>query len=1650
MASSASAAPAASTVASRKIVLAKPTDWELWLSFIKNKAELNDVWDLINPHSEFPTPSYARPAKPPLYVPATPAAFDPIAAEYHRFQLRNYKELLSDYDRQQKTFSNIIDYIHETLSSSYATVTRQVPSHPWSILRALKLHIAPSDEATSYELEKKYHRLAKGPGNRDVEAWVDEWHTTVVDAKKYKIEEVMGDRPVRDFLIAIEERWEGFASIYRVRRNEKTEVKMSQMLEQFRLFVRQQKATKAAQASDGSSFATTSEKGKAPQSNPTFAGHTVPTKGVCLCGSRHPLGCCYYIVPTRRPEGWEPIPSIQAKIDEAMKDKDTRLRAAQSTESWAGRTFESAKQPSNQRKFSNRGGQQSQSSQTPQKESSQQTPQQSSSQASQPKSSQSSHPQAFFSAANSFAVSSLAFSVKNGSPLPIQNSWILDNGSNIHVCNRSMRDRFIHKRDGTGESLAAGAHRNEIEAYGEMIIRVPSPEGMKEMRLLEVHYVPNFMTNIVALRRLRKRGVDFDSYHLHLHTAGKTMWHVKEFDGHYLLEDNRPASFVAGRLQGTSTATRVSIVNKVATSNDWHRMLGHVSSEAIQHLQTSAEGVIITDSPKSSVPKTHQCEPCALAKAHRVISRSPAIAESSEKPFHRITYDLMNMTTALNGHLWVSHFACYSTDFNMVYTHAKKSDATGIIKEALHVIAARYNGKVVFFRSDGEKALGIEFLRILAEKGITWEPSASESPEQNGHSERKGGILAMKARALRIDAGLPIFLWNEVITTAGYLANRTPMAKHGWKTPYELVTGEVPNLAHLKRYGCKAYTLDKHIPRRRKLQERAHIGHLIGYNARNIFRIWIPSQRKVIRTRDVMFDEEGKYDAHDIDLIEVIQEPMIETVYEPENLDYISHIREIESDDDLALVPETSTAQITTMPVPIERTLSIGSSTEMLSTPKSLTPAPPLTPQSPRGRFIPTKSVSPSEIPPPSSSGSGRSSPGPPSASMQLPASPSPTPSASAPHLPVETAPAESSPTSMVLPGPSATILPGPSSSAPSINPSSSAQGPTVIGLDLDTGNILPEGVKRKRQPRKHAFFSAASGGTASFHQAFSALTSARNFYLPSMPSAFTASIQSGQLEPATPRLHRDNLPPEPKNFRQLTKHPHRDGFIQGMKTEVAGLQHKETWDELPYEDRTEAIPTMWVFKYKFDQDGFLAKYRARLCARGDLQRTQQDTYAATLAARIFRALMAIVAAFDLETRQYDAINAFANSPIDEITYCRPPDGWVQAGGKSNTILRLNRALYGLRQSPALWYRLLSCAMTELGLEVVAGVECLFHNQHLLVFFFVDDIVVMFHRQSSSHAEEFHNKLFARFEMRALGELQWFLGINILRDRDHLQLSLSQSSYIEKLMTKFKIEPSTRCNSPLPFGEMTKYLDQATSGQIHAYQQKIGSINFAAVITRPDVALAASKLSEFLTNPSTYHMDCADHVLKYLGSTKALAISYRGDHTDPEIFLASSDASFADNPLTRRSSQGYAFKLFSGMIDWKASKQKTVTTSSTEAELLAISEAGKELIWWMRLFQSINFTFVGTPQIQCDNQQTIRALTASNFSTKLRHVDIHRHWLRQETFSGRINIEWVPTARMLADGLTKPLPGQRHAAFVEMLGMKKMEQEEGDTIPKGE
>jgi len=205
----------------------------------------------------------------------------------------------------------------------------------------------------------------------------------------------------------------------------------------------------------------------------------------------------------------------------------------------------------------------------------------------------------------------------------------------------------------------------------------------------------------------------------------------------------------------------------------------------------------------------------------------------------------------------------------------------------------------------------------------------------------------------------------------------------------------------------------------------------------------------------------------------------------------------------------------------------------------------------------------------------------------------------------------------------------------------------------------------------------------------------------------------------------------------------------------------------------------------------------------------------------------------------------------------------------------------------------------------------------------------------------------ARYEMRDLGPVQWFLGIRVTRDREQCTVYLCQDSYIDKVANRYHLTnwkaPTT---TPLPTEELVPYELKATPQEIHAYQGKVGSLQFTATVTRPDTAYAASKLVEFLTNPGPQQTAAVDQALTYLYATRFLAIAYAQpepestsagqdifDTTFQRVFDPYSDASFANCTRTRRSAQGYLFKLFGGPIDWQSNKQKTVSTSTTEAEL---------------------------------------------------------------------------------------------------------------------
>lgn len=295
-----------------------------------------------------------------------------------------------------------------------------------------------------------------------------------------------------------------------------------------------------------------------------------------------------------------------------------------------------------------------------------------------------------------------------------------------------------------------------------------------------------------------------------------------------------------------------------ATMETWHQRLGHASQEIVQKLPVAARGVSITTN--NELP---HCEACHLSKARHQISR--VIPDPAKQPFEKVHVDMMFFEKGYNGHTVAMHLYDTYTGFHMILTGpTKRIFNTGIL-EFLAIIYNQFHRNVHIIGMDNESTFDNNTKQKIRQMGIIIQHTAPSTPEQNGPAERAGQTLTIIGRGFRMAAKLPSNLWPELITTGVYIANRTPVRRHQFRTPYELLFNKLPKLHHLHIIGCKAYVRarDGEIPKTRKLHPRASIGYLVGYTASTIFRVWIPHLGKVISSRDVQFDETEFFDPKD-------------------------------------------------------------------------------------------------------------------------------------------------------------------------------------------------------------------------------------------------------------------------------------------------------------------------------------------------------------------------------------------------------------------------------------------------------------------------------------------------------------------------------------------------------------------------------------------------------------------------------------------------------------------------------------------------------------------------------------------------------------------------------------------------------------------
>lgn len=1195
-----------------------------------------------------------------------------------------------------------------------------------------------------------------------------------------------------------------------------------------------------------------------------------------------------------------------------------------------------------------------------------------------------------------------AFSTTN---YPLKDSALLDSGATIHIFNDIQRFKDFRPA-GPGDYVFAGEQRVPVRGYGSVEIYIQSARGRGVIKLFDVALCEKFPCNLVSFRQLQKRGYWWDNRpgcNCLKSSNNNIVCYIFDRYDQYVIEDNPSitarGAFVSKRHQYSSWTERKA---RKADARKWHLRLGHPGPQALEHLVNTSRDVRIKG------PTTTECDDCAVSKIKRQIRRQPRDVGSG--PAERIAIDFHDIEVTHDGTncvmLATDRWSGFIWDYYLfTRTFGEILDA---LKHLLGHLERQYHIKPRVVECDNEIMGNSVFMRnrtatldYLRAQNIVVENSAVHTPAQNGGAEISGSIIKTKARAMRAGAKLPQYLWVEIYRCAVYLYNRTPKYIYNWRTPYErlhtfvarrdgvIAEGRKPCQAHLRVYGCKAFAMTSDALARRnkkqRLNPRAWIGYLVGYQSTNIYRVWNPKTGRVISTRDVIFNEDetftGSIEQLRDDLLHIsrdelnslldqVEEP--QTEYDVREDQYGASIPQDDweglrgEDEDVVAQPNWEDHALQ------EGTVDAGAEESEV------------VPDQPTGTE--------------NSSGNSGSA----EADREIP-------EGTEDQLQADADDQSKNSDARSRPYPTPVSLP-----------------PTALLV-----MTLREGVYETHDEKfKH---DHAKAPLEVWKTAFVAGCQATPIGILAGKVVDKAKLHRLMKNPLN--LHRRDMPPLPRSHRELAGHPMGSLFETAEKEHLRSHQEMKSWIEVPKGDvrarGKHIFDCMWVYVYKFDKHGRFQKCKARLVVRGDQQSKSihEETYAATLAGRSFRTLMAIAARFDLEMIQYDAVNAFVNAKLNKDVFMRMPPGYRKFG----TILALQKALYGLRESPLLWQRELSTTLQGLGFKTVAHEPCCMTKGGIIIFFYVDDIVLAYKKERESEVQTMMNNVQKKYKLTGGKPLQWFLGIEIIRDRERRLIWLSQSDYFDKIANLAE-QTDRRHDTPMRRDELTPYAGEASLSSIRRYQRKVGSILYAAVITRPDVAFAASRLARFNANPGPEHHGAADQVLLYLRKTKHLALQFGGE----DVFIVASDASFADNTIDRKSSQAYAMQLFGGIIGWRANKQATVTTSTTEAELLALSQAAKEAIFVSRLIKELEIKLDDERiRIQCDNQQTIQLVNKdiTKLQTKLRHVDVHNHWLRQEAQLNRISVEYRPTTDMIADGLTKVLTNTSFQRFVKQIGL---------------
>ena len=503
-----------------------------------------------------------------------------------------------------------------------------------------------------------------------------------------------------------------------------------------------------------------------------------------------------------------------------------------------------------------------------------------------------------------------------------------------------------------------------------------------------------------------------------------------------------------------------------------------------------------------------------------------------------------------------------------------------------------------------------------------------------------------------------------------------------------------------------------------------------------------------------------------------------------------------------------------------------------------------------------------------------------------------------------------------------------------------------------------------------------------------------------------------------------NKLPPEPKSYYEVIKGDNKEEWLNAMEEEIEALETHETWKVVRKPKNKNIAGTKWVFKVKTNANGDFERFKARLVVQGFTQKFLLDyfeTFAPVAKHETTRTAIGIAFNKNFIVVKVDIKNAYLNATVEEEIYIRFPKGpFFIEEKKKDKCLKLEKSLYGLKQAARNWYQTLSEWFLEIGYTRTKIDTCLFVKDDSMIVVYVDDIIGAFKDKATE--ELFKRDLYAKFRVGTYEDLNWHLSVEIMTVGN--QLHLKQTSYIQKILKRFYMGACKRAESPTTGDKLCKRTNEEVGlPEDYPYRSLVGSLIYLVSMTRPDLAFAVHALSKYLNEPTMKHWIAGKRILRYLQGTKEKGLIF--ERCGAITLKAYSDANFAPTEDARRSTSGYVVFLNDTPIAWKAKLQATIALSTCEAELMALTEAAKEVIFLQQLIFELVEKDVRPTKIMVDNQSTIKMCENPSQHQRTKHIDVKYLYVRELIQEGKITLEYVDTNANVADVFTKPTVGSR-------------------------